>query len=108
MKKTKTKPKTTPKEVRSDSPRQRGQVVKIKTGKGRPGWSSKVPPIKQYWSKTKEFLVESVQEMKKTSWPNRKETLTTTGVVLVLVFLLAGYLGLVDFILSHFLRYFIH
>jgi preprotein translocase subunit SecE len=29
-------------------------------------------------------------------------------VVLVLVFILAGYLGLVDFLLSHFVRYFVH
>jgi preprotein translocase subunit SecE len=108
MKKTKTKPKTTPKEARSDSPRGRGQVVKIKGSKGRPGWSSKVPSVKRYWIVTRDFLTEAVQELKKTTWPNRKETLTTTGVVLVLVFLLAGYLGLVDFILSHLLRYFVH
>ena len=106
MKKTKTKPKTTPKEARSDSPRGRGQVVKIKGSKGRPGWSSKVPSVKRYWTVTRDFLTEAVQELKKTTWPNRKETLTTTGVVLVLVFLLAGYLGLVDFLLSHVLRFF--
>jgi len=29
-------------------------------------------------------------------------------VVLVLVFIIGAYLGLVDFILSHFVRYFIH
>jgi preprotein translocase subunit SecE len=107
MKKTKTKPKTTPKEARSNSSRGRGQVVKIKAGKGRSGLFSKVPPVKQYWTQTKNFLVEAVQELKKTTWPNRKETLTTTGVVLVLVFILAGYLGLVDFLLSHFVRYFV-
>jgi preprotein translocase subunit SecE len=105
MKKTKTKPKTTLKETGGDAPR--GQVVKIKAGKTRSGWFSKVPPVKQYWAKTKEFLVEAVQELKKTTWPNRKETLGTTGVVLVLVFLLSGYLGLVDFILSHIVQYFI-
>jgi preprotein translocase subunit SecE len=84
-------------------------VVKIKAGKARSGWfSNKVPPVKQYWTQTKDFLVEAVQELKKTTWPNRKETLGTTGVVLVLVFILAGYLGLVDFLLSHFVRYFVH
>jgi preprotein translocase subunit SecE len=108
MKKTKTKPKTTLKEGRNNSARGRGQVVKIKTGKARSGWFSKVPPVKQYWTQTKDFLVEAVQELKKTTWPNRKETLGTTGVVLVLVFILAGYLGLVDFLLSHFVRYFVH
>jgi preprotein translocase subunit SecE len=106
MKKTKTKPnKTTLKE--NGSAVSRGQVVKIKQGRARPGWFSKVPPIKQYWAQTRNFLVEAVQELKKVTWPNRKETLGTTGVVLVLVFFIAGYLGLVDFILSHFVRYFI-
>lgn len=108
MKKTKTKAKTTLKETRNDSSRGRGQVVKIKAGKARSGWFSKVPPVKQYWTQTKDFLVEVVQELKKVTWPNRKETLGTTGVVLVLVFILAGYLGLVDFLLSHFVRYFVH
>jgi len=107
MKKTKTKPKTTLKEARNESSRGRGQVVRIKTGKARSGWF-RVPPVKQYWLVTKEFLVEAVQELKKTTWPNRKETLGTTGVVLVLVFVLAGYLGLVDFLLSHLVRYFVH
>jgi preprotein translocase subunit SecE len=106
MKKTKIKPKTTPKEARRNSVG--GKVVKIRSGKARPGLFSRVSVVKQYWGHTKDFLAESVQEMKKTTWPNRKETLTTTGVVLVLVFLLAGYLGFVDYLLSHFVRYFIH
>ncbi len=106
MKKTKTKPKATLKEGGGDAPR--GQVVKLKPGKARPNWFSKVPPIKQYWTQTKSFLAEAVQELKKVTWPNRKETLGTTGVVLVLVFFIGAYLGLVDFILSHLVRYFIH
>jgi len=105
MKKTKTKTKGTLKESGGDSPR--GQVVKIKAGKARPGWFNKVPPVKQYWTQTKNFLVEAVQELKKVTWPNRKETLGTTGVVLFLVFVLAGYLGLVDFLLSNLVRYFV-
>jgi preprotein translocase subunit SecE len=104
-KKIKTKPKATLKEG-GDAPR--GQVVKLKQGKARPGLFSKVPPVKQYWTQTKNFLMEAVQELKKVNWPNRKETIGTTGVVLVLVFVLAGYLGFVDFLLSHFVRFFIH
>ncbi len=83
-KKTKTKPKANQKEGGDAS---RGQVVRLKQGKARPGWFSKVPPIKQYWTQAKNFLVEAVQELKKVTWPTRKETLGTTGVVLVLVFL---------------------
>jgi len=104
-KKTKIKPKANQKEGCDAS---RGQVVRLKQGKARPGWFSKVPPIMQYWTQAKNFVVEAVQELKKTTWPNRKETLGTTGVVLVLIFFIAGYLGLVDFLLSHLVRYFIH
>jgi preprotein translocase subunit SecE len=106
MKKTKTKAKTTSKGGRRNPVQ--GKVVKIRPGKARPGLSSKVSTVRQYWDHTKDFLAESVQEMKKTTWPNRKETLTTTAVVLVLVFILAAYLGFVDYLLSHFVRYFIH
>ena len=106
MKKTKTKPKANLKEVGGDA--SRGQVVKINPGKARSSWFSKVPPIKQYWAQSHNFLSEAVQEQKKVTWPNRKETLGTTGVVLILVFFIGAYLGLVDFILSHFVRYFIH
>jgi preprotein translocase subunit SecE len=105
IKKTETKPKANQKKGGDAA---RGQVVRLKQGKARPGWFSKVPPIKQYWTQSKNFLSEAVQELKKTTWPNRKETLTTTGVVLVLVFLIAGYLGFVDFLLSHFIRFVIH
>ena len=104
-KKTKTKPKGTQKEG-VDAPRE--QVVRLKQGKARPGLLSKVPPIKQYWTQTKDFLLEAVQELKKVNWPNRKETLGTTGVVLVLIFFIASYLGFVDFLLSHFVRLLIH
>ena len=53
--------------------------------------------MKQYWAQTKDFLVEAVQELKKTTWPNRKETLGTTGVVLILVFILGGVSGVGGF-----------
>ena len=106
MKKTKTKPKSNLKEAGGDA--SRGQVARIKPGKARPGWFSKVPPVKQYWAQTKNFLSEAVQELKKVTWPNRKETLGTTGVVLILVFFIGAYLGLVDFLLSRVVQYFIH
>jgi preprotein translocase subunit SecE len=104
MKKVKTKPKAAPKETGTGS---RSQVVKIRPGKTRSSWFSKVPPVKTYYAKTTVFLAEVVSELKKTTWPNRKETLGTTGVVIVLVILVALYLGLVDYALSHLVRAFI-
>lgn len=106
MKKTKTKPKSTLKEGGGGATR--GQVLKIRPGKARSKWFAKVPPVKHYWVQSKNFLAEAVQELKKVTWPNRKETLGTTGVVLILVFFIGAYLGLVDFILSSLVQYFIH
>jgi preprotein translocase subunit SecE len=105
MKKIKTKPKAAPEKASAGS--SRGQVVKLKPGKARTSWFSKLPPVKVYYNQTKQFLAEVVRELKQTTWPNRKETLATTGVVLVLVFILAAYLGLVDYLLSHIVRYLI-
>jgi preprotein translocase subunit SecE len=82
----------------------RGQVVKLKAGKTRTPWFSKVPPVKLYYTRTKQFIGEVVSELKKVTWPNRKETLGATGVVLILVIIVSIYLGLVDYALSHLVR----
>jgi hypothetical protein len=70
MKKTKTKPKSNLKEAGGEA--SRGQVVRIKPGKARPGWFSKVPPVKQYWAQSKNFLSEAVQELKRSPGPTAK------------------------------------
>ena len=99
MKKIKTKQ---PKEAGAGN--SRGQVVKLKPGKTRTPWFSKLPPVKVYYAKTKQFIAEVVSELKKVTWPNRKETLGATGVVLILVIIVSIYLGLVDYALSHLVR----
>ncbi|MBE0568546.1 MAG: preprotein translocase subunit SecE [Deltaproteobacteria bacterium] len=50
--------------------------------------------------KVKIFLQEFKTEMKKVSWPARKETLSSTGVVIVIVMIIVAFLGLVDFALG--------
>ncbi|HEY9073677.1 MAG TPA: preprotein translocase subunit SecE [Desulfobaccales bacterium] len=105
MKKIKTKPKAVPEKAGASG--SRGQVVKLKPGKVRTPWFSKLPPVKVYFNRSRTFLEEVVRELKQVTWPNRKETLGTTGVVLVLVFILAAYLGLVDYALSHIVRFLI-
>jgi preprotein translocase subunit SecE len=45
------------------------------------------------------FFQESFAELKKVTWPNREETISSTRVVLVSTILIAAMLGLVDFIL---------
>lgn len=52
----------------------------------------------------KTFL-ESVRiELGKVTWPTRKETMATTGVVIVIIFLISFYLGLCDVVLAKLMR----
>ncbi len=46
------------------------------------------------------FLQEVWSELKKVHWPSRKETYAATAVVLVVVTIIALYLGVVDFAVS--------
>ena len=50
--------------------------------------------------KIKEFFGEVKVEFTKIVWPDRKVTLTLTGVVVVLTIIVAAYLGSVDLILG--------
>ena len=52
----------------------------------------------------KQFLREVKQELKKVTWPSRKDTLSGTVVVLVAVFVIAIFLGIVDSGLSRLIK----
>jgi len=43
------------------------------------------------------FYQEWITEMKKVTWPGRKDTLSSTAVVIVVVLIIVAFLGLVDF-----------
>jgi len=47
------------------------------------------------------FFAEVWAEMKKVHWPSRRETYAATLVVLVVTVLIAVFLGVVDFAISH-------
>ncbi|MDD5543672.1 MAG: preprotein translocase subunit SecE [Acidobacteriia bacterium] len=49
------------------------------------------------WTRLKAFYTDVRLEMKKVSWPNRKEITGTTVVVLFAVFFFGFYLGFLDF-----------
>jgi len=51
---------------------------------------------KRYFTVARQFLVDAKVELKKVTWPTRKELLSTTAVVIILVFLIAFFLGIVD------------
>ena len=51
-------------------------------------------------TKAIQFLSEVKNEVNKVTWPSRKEAMGGTAVVLVVVFFMAVFLGLVDVLLS--------
>ncbi|MBW1982109.1 MAG: preprotein translocase subunit SecE [Deltaproteobacteria bacterium] len=51
-----------------------------------------------------QFVREAKVELTKVTWPSRKETIASTSVVLVIVFLIGAFLGLVDLGLSRILK----
>ena len=61
-------------------------------------------PIKQKFEAAKQFLREVKTELKKVTWPSRKDTLSGTLVVLVAVFIIAIFLGIVDSGLSNLIK----
>ena len=56
------------------------------------------------YSQIKNYLIDSYRELKKVTWPSRKDTLSGTLVVLVAVFIIAIFLGLVDSGLSNLIK----
>ncbi len=51
---------------------------------------------RRYFNVARQFLVDAKVELKKVTWPTRKELISTTAVVLILVLLIAFFLGIVD------------
>ncbi len=70
-------------------------------------WEGAMDKIKEYWEKTKQFFREVRVELKKVTWPSRKETLASTSVVLILVVICAVYFAFVDLGLSRLMKIFL-
>ncbi len=60
--------------------------------------------MKNILTKIKAFLKEVKTELKKVNWPNRKETIKYTLIVIIVLVLVAAYLGAVDFLFSRLLN----
>ena len=63
---------------------------------------------KNFIDKSVQFLREVKVELKKVSWPTRKQTFGSTMVMLVLVMVVAFFLGVVDIVLSSVIRAVLH
>ncbi|RJQ68833.1 MAG: preprotein translocase subunit SecE [Desulfobacteraceae bacterium] len=57
-----------------------------------------------FLQKSIQFLREVKIELKKVTWPSRKQTMGSTVVVIILVMIISLFLGLVDFGLSSLIR----
>ena len=67
-------------------------------------WNKMDFSIKEKFEAAKQFLREVKTELKKVTWPSRKDTLSGTLVVLVAVFIIAIFLGIVDSGLSNLIK----
>lgn len=56
------------------------------------------------WKKIVQFLREVKVEIKKVTWPTRKEIIASTAVVLLTTIIIASFLGLVDYLLSEIVK----
>ena len=55
-------------------------------------------------NKTRNFIMEVRAEMAKVTWPTREELFESTAVVLMTMLIVATFVGVVDFVLSHILK----
>jgi preprotein translocase subunit SecE len=60
--------------------------------------------IKRIFQKVMQFFSEAKTELKKVTWPSRKQTLASTSVVIIIVLIVAIYLGIVDYVLAKLMK----
>ncbi len=60
--------------------------------------------MQSLWERLVQFLKEVKIELKKVTWPSRKEAIGSTAVVIILVIIVAIFLGFVDFGLAQIVR----
>jgi preprotein translocase subunit SecE len=56
--------------------------------------------VKQWVQQTRDYINELKGEMRRVTWPSRKQVEGTTAVVIISVFLFAGYFAVVDKLLE--------
>jgi preprotein translocase subunit SecE len=69
--------------------------------------SAIIKKLDQYFGPWIQFLREVKVELSKVTWPSRNQTIGSTVVVIIFVFIIALFLGVVDFGLSSLIRFII-
>lgn len=66
--------------------------------------TAKSPGDRNWIGKSIQFLREVKAELKKVTWPSKKQTLGSTAVVIIVVMVISFFLGVVDLGLSSLMR----
>jgi preprotein translocase subunit SecE len=61
--------------------------------------------VKIIIQKVTQFLKEAKVELKKVVWPSPKQTIASTAVVIIIVFIVSIYLGIIDFALAKLVKF---
>ena len=58
----------------------------------------------EYVDKARDYFKEVVAELKRVTWPTKKDTMAATWVVIITVIILSAFLGIVDLGLSQMIK----
>jgi len=58
--------------------------------------------FQRIWNKIREFLRETIGELRKVNWPTRQEAIHLTQIVIAVIFIMAAILGGLDFLYARF------
>ncbi len=61
----------------------------------------------EYVDKAKDYFKDVMVELKRVTWPTKKDTWAATWVVIITVIILSIFLGIVDLALSQFVKMFL-
>lgn len=61
----------------------------------------------EYIDKAKDYFKDVVVELKRVTWPSKKDTIAATWVVIITVVILSVFLGIVDIGLSQLIKLFL-
>lgn len=65
----------------------------------------KMEKIKLVMQNVMQFLNDAKVELKRVTWPSRKQTMASTFVVIIIVFVMAIYFGIIDFGLAKLIKF---
>ena len=66
---------------------------------------SKSNIFQRIWASLRQILRETIGELRKVSWPTRREALHLTSIVLVVILTFGAFLWVLDFIYAQFFKW---